>query len=67
MRKMRRVVLEVVVPDDEFETDVHVLRDVDSGVMEAMWGSQRDVRMLRPGDVCDFTDEEWQQMKAVSK
>ena len=52
--KMRRLVLEVVVPDDEFPTDERIIDAVTGGLMDVTWGSHRDVLALRPGDVRDF-------------
>jgi hypothetical protein len=65
--KMRRLVLEVVVPDEDFPTDTDIIRAVDDGLMQATFGSRRDIPALRPGDVCDFTDREWAEMLEASR
>ena len=64
--KMRRLVLEVVVPDDEFPTDERIIDAVTGGLMDVTCGSHRNVLALRPGGVRDFTDEEWKNLLEVS-
>ena len=64
--KMRRLVLEVVVPDDEFPEDVSIIDAVNNGLMTASWGSRRDVLALRPGELRDFNDAEWKNLLEVS-
>jgi hypothetical protein len=63
---MRRVVLEVVVPDEEFPSDGDIVSAVDDGLMQATFGSRRDVLILRTGDVREFTDVEWTELLEVS-
>jgi len=65
--KMRRVVLEVVVPDEDFPSDADIVLAVDDGLMQATFGSRRDVIALRPGDVREFTDAEWTELLEVSR
>lgn len=63
--RMRRVVLEVLVPDDEFPTDAKVAEAVDNGLAESTWGALRDVMVIRNGEVLSFDDAEWTRLKAT--
>ena len=66
--KMRRIVLEVVVPDEDFPTDADIVLAVDDGLVQATFGSRRNtVIALRPGDVRELTDVEWVELLEVSR
>jgi hypothetical protein len=63
--KMRRVVVEILVPADEFISNEMVVAAVEVGLMDATWGAQRDVYLLNDkDDIVEFTDEQWNLLKA---
>jgi hypothetical protein len=62
--KMRRVVVEILVPEDEFASNAAVVAAVEYGVADATWGHQRDVYLLNDYDnLVEFTDEQWKLLK----
>jgi hypothetical protein len=63
--KMRRVVVEILVPADEFVNNDTVITAVEHGLQEYMWGATQDVYLLNgKDDIVDFTDEQWKLLKA---
>jgi hypothetical protein len=62
--KMRRVVVVILVPTDEFANNAAVISAVENGLQEYMWGSTQDVYLLNgKDDIVDFTHEEWKLLK----
>jgi hypothetical protein len=61
--KMRRVVVEILVPVDEFVNNKAVIQAVEHGLEEHMWGSTQNVSLLstEKNDIVEFT--EWQLRK----
>jgi hypothetical protein len=63
--KMRRVVVEILVPDDEFTSNEAVIAAVGDGLLQQAWGFRQDVYLLNgKNDIVDFTDEQWKLLKA---
>lgn len=62
--KMRRVVVEILVPEDEFPSNETVVAAVETGLMDATWGAQYDVYLLNgKDDLVEFTEEKWRLLK----
>jgi hypothetical protein len=62
--KMRRVVVEILVPEDEFNSNAEVVAAVELGLVESMWSAQYDVYLLNDNDnLVDFTEEQWKLLK----
>jgi hypothetical protein len=64
--KMRRVVVEILVPADEFANNETVITSVEDGLQNNMaWGSTQNVALLsiKEDDIVPFTHEEWKLLK----
>lgn len=61
---MRRVVVEILVPADEFISNAAVVAALEVGLMDATWCHQRDVYLLNgKDDLVEFMDEQWKLLK----
>ena len=63
----RRVIMEILVPNDEFPTDGKVQEAVENGLMVAAFSVRRDVLVIRKGYLVDFTEEQWKKVEETKE
>ena len=63
--KMRRLLVEVVVPNDYFPNDASVISLLDEGLMGG--SLRRDVFPLGEGHLVEFSDADWKRLKETHK
>lgn len=63
--KMRRVLVEVLVAADEFESDAKLTEALEMGIQENIRCSRFDVLVLKSSDVIDFDDAKWARLKST--
>jgi hypothetical protein len=63
--KMRRVVLEVLVPAEDYASNGAIVEAVEHGLLEHMWSAQQDV-LLRDtkDDLVEVNAAQWRAIKA---
>lgn len=64
--RMRRLLIEVVWPDELFPTDKSIIEYVDDG-LNMGGNSRRDVYPLGSGHLVEFSDADWKRLKDTHK
>jgi hypothetical protein len=63
--KMRRVVVEILVPDEDYASNVAIVEAVEQGLLENMWSAQQDVLLKDDkDDLVEVNAAQWRAIKA---
>jgi hypothetical protein len=62
---VHRIRVEIIVPVEEFSTVEAVVKAVDGGLQDRMYGGLRAVFLLRGGTDEFMSDEQWERMEAT--